>query len=70
MEDVRFETWKGAARVALDIDPREGAILVLPNGRRIELSWRASDQTASLSSDGSLVIEPAATNVVRLSVKP
>lgn len=70
MKDVRFETWKGTARVALDINPREGAILVLPNGRRIELSWRASDQTASLSCDGSLVIEPVATNVVRLSVKP
>lgn len=44
--------------------------LVLPNGSHLELSWRLSDQIASISCDGQLVIHAWSSNVVRLEVKP
>lgn len=43
--------------------------LVLPNGKEIEITWRHSEQTASLSCDGHSSLHLQSEHVCRLEVE-
>ncbi len=51
-----------------EITDVDSVMIVLDDGTEVELTFRKSDKQVSLSSNGSLVLLPQASNVIRVRV--
>lgn len=51
------------SRTEIDAD---SIVMVHPNGTEIELSYRQTEEVASIYTEGRLIIYPWSTNVVRV----
>lgn len=65
----RVLTWANHDRVETGIDASNGVIFQFGDGTWVELIWRKSDNTLSLSADCSLIIRPVASNTARIGVE-
>lgn len=69
MSSPKLLTWSGVLQVELGIEAKDGIIFRFDDGTWVELIWRSSDKTLSLSSSSSLVIRPVASNTARIGVE-
>ena len=66
MSGIKVETWEGLKRVHLNVDASNGVIFNMPDGTWVEISYRKTDGTLSLTCSDTMVLSLVAANTCRI----